>query len=70
METKMKKKTKIQELEERIEILEKKSLLNIQLNPIFGYYITNSAPYHFHGNQPCWNNPCYWTGTSLTNLNK
>ena len=23
-----------------------------------------TQPYHYHGTQPCYNNPCYWSGTT------
>lgn len=31
------------------------------LKPVAQYQPFN-PPLHYHGTQPCWNNPCYWCG--------
>lgn len=54
------KDKKIKELEERIEALEKQSktiILNPHTIPSIPY---NNQNLHYHGNTPCWNNPCIW----------
>lgn len=58
----MKKKTKLQELEERIQKLERemgnKTIIIPNYPPV--NLPANNPNLHYHGSMPCYNNPCVW----------
>lgn len=58
----MKKKTKIQELEERITRLENMLSKPIQPIPphIHQWPVPPNSNLHYHGTTPCYQNPCIW----------
>ncbi len=63
------KMSKVKELEKRIEELEKRPQVMPYYPPVFQPQQPTNPNLHYHGQMPCWNNPCYWCGdvTSGTN---
>ena len=54
----------IKKLKERIEELEKRPQYVPMYHPIQIFpqpaLPINNPNLHYHGQMPCWNNPCYW----------
>lgn len=57
--TKLKKKTKLEDLEKRVSTLEARiTHIYIKLPP--SQSIQPIRPVHFHNGSPCYNDPCVW----------
>jgi len=51
----------IEELKKRVEELEKRPHYMPMYPPIYAHPATNYPAVHYHGMQPCYNNPCVWS---------